>query len=100
MVWLRCRQPLPPQRCGRTCWAGTARPICWKQCGTLQRRSLLEKAGTGFGLQNLVIGFLTDWLVEAGLPEIVAGPIDCLDRFALLHTGQRVHPWQPNPAHS
>ena len=87
MVWLAiARQPLPPQALRQNLlgWHSTADLL--EAMRGLQRRSLLEKAGTGFGLQNLVIEFLTDWLVEQVCREIVAGPIDCLDRFALLHT--------------
>ncbi|MCB0199232.1 MAG: hypothetical protein KDI03_04095 [Anaerolineae bacterium] len=52
----------------------------------LQRRSLLEKAGTGFGLQNVVTEYLADRLVDQISNEISNGHIDYLDRFALLHT--------------
>ncbi len=52
----------------------------------LQRRSLLEKAGDGFGLQNLVIEYLTDRLVEQVVQEIESGHPNFLHRFALLHT--------------
>jgi hypothetical protein len=37
----------------------------------LQRRSLLETTGTGFTLQNVVIEYLTEQLVEAVSQEIL-----------------------------
>lgn len=38
---------------------------------TLQRRSLLETVGAGFTVQNVVIEYLTEQLVEAVSQEIL-----------------------------
>ena len=37
---------------------------------SLQRRSLLEKYENGFGLQNVVLEYITDWLVDGIYTEI------------------------------
>lgn len=50
----------------------------------LQRRSLLEKQGAGFTLQNVVTEFLIDYLVTQVGKEIEQGAIDLLNRYALL----------------
>ena len=43
---------------------------------SLQRRSLLEKAGDGFTLQNVVIEYVTDRLVEGMAQEIMEYGVD------------------------
>ena len=49
----------------------------------LQRRSLLEKLPQGFGLQNVIIEYLTDRLVERISRELIRGHGHYLNRFAL-----------------
>ena len=43
---------------------------------TLQRRSLLEKTVAGFTLQNVIIEYLTDVLVERSVQELRSGQLD------------------------
>src|SRR5690606_32257631 len=50
----------------------------------LQRRSLIERQGAGFTLQNVIIEYLTDRLVETAVQEFVGGDPDLLQRLALL----------------
>ena len=55
----------------------------------LQRRSLLDKTGQGFVLQNVVTEYITDYLVEQVYQEIVnaangQGKFDLFHRYALL----------------
>ncbi len=50
----------------------------------LQRRSLLEKAGAGFTLQNVIIEYMTEEVVEAIVEEILQRRPDVTNRFCLL----------------
>lgn len=51
---------------------------------SLQNRSLIERQRNGLGLQNVVMEYLTERLVEAVCAEIRAGQPDLLHRHALL----------------
>ncbi|MEZ4727426.1 MAG: BTAD domain-containing putative transcriptional regulator [Caldilineaceae bacterium] len=50
----------------------------------LQRRSLIERQGDGFALQNVVTEYLTDRLVESVCTELETGQIKWLHEQALL----------------
>ncbi|RIK32998.1 MAG: hypothetical protein DCC55_35795, partial [Chloroflexi bacterium] len=50
----------------------------------LQHRSLIERYREGFGLQNVVMEFLTERLVAAACEEIQAGQPNLLHRHALI----------------
>jgi WD40 repeat protein len=50
----------------------------------LQRRSLLERTDAGFTLQNVVIEYITDLVVEQAFHEIESGQFDLLHCHALL----------------
>lgn len=50
----------------------------------LRRRSLVERYEHGFGLQNVIIEFLTDQLVETAVEELVSGDLARLHRHPLL----------------
>jgi len=50
----------------------------------LQRRSLLEKTGVGFTLQNVVTEYITDYLVEQACREFTNGEWQLLRRHSLL----------------
>ncbi|CAN5778721.1 NB-ARC domain-containing protein [soil metagenome] len=50
----------------------------------LQRRSLLEKTGVGFTLQNVVTEYITDYLVEQAYREFTNGEWQHLRRHNLL----------------
>ena len=54
---------------------------------SLQRRSLLEKYDDAFGLQNVVLEYTTEWLVEGILRELLndtPAPFGFLNRYALI----------------
>ncbi|MEZ4768640.1 MAG: BTAD domain-containing putative transcriptional regulator [Caldilineales bacterium] len=87
MVWLAIgRQPVAPATLrGDMVGAPSTGDLLDAMRG-LQNRSLLEKMGEGFGLQNVVTEYLTDRLVDQICREVLDGRIDALDRFALLHT--------------
>jgi WD40 repeat protein len=50
----------------------------------LQNRSLIERHRDGIGLQNVVLEYLTERLVETACAEIYAEQLDLLHRHALL----------------
>ncbi len=50
----------------------------------LQRRSLIERYDAGFALQNVVIEYLSDRLIEISSREFETGKLDLLHRHALL----------------
>ncbi|MEZ4736519.1 MAG: hypothetical protein R3E79_56250 [Caldilineaceae bacterium] len=50
----------------------------------LQRRSLIERQGNGFLLQNVINEYLTDRLVAKAVGEVEQGELNLLHRHALL----------------
>ncbi len=50
----------------------------------LQRRSLLEKIGAGFTLQNVVTEYVTDYLIEQACREFTSGSLQQLRQHSLL----------------
>ncbi|MEZ4678394.1 MAG: WD40 repeat domain-containing protein [Caldilineaceae bacterium] len=52
----------------------------------LQRRSLIERSQSGFGLQNVIIEYLTDRLVESAVDELIHNKLNLLHRHPLLRT--------------
>jgi WD40 repeat protein/transcriptional regulator with XRE-family HTH domain len=53
---------------------------------SLRRRSLIEKAEPGFSLQNVIMEYVTDRLVDQICNEIVAGLISLCHTHALMKT--------------
>ncbi|MDQ3248995.1 MAG: hypothetical protein M3Q45_07250, partial [Chloroflexota bacterium] len=51
---------------------------------SLQRRSLLESAGGGFTLQNMVMEYVTERLIERVCQELSAEKLDWFTRHALI----------------
>lgn len=85
MVWLTvARRPLKLPEL-RACLLAPVRSHAILQAlRSLQRRSLLEKTGDGFTLQNVIIEYLTERLVDEIVTEIShAAPVS-IDRFTLL----------------
>jgi WD40 repeat protein/DNA-binding XRE family transcriptional regulator len=56
---------------------------------SLRRRSLVEQGERGFMLQNVVMEFVTDYLVEQVVEEISTRQHLYLDRYALLNAQER-----------
>ncbi len=52
----------------------------------LRQRSLVERSATGFTLQNVVLEYLTAYLVEQMVDELLHGPFVHLQRHGLLKT--------------
>ncbi len=52
----------------------------------LRQRSLIERTGAGFTLQNVVLEYLTAHLIEQMVDEVLHGPFVYLQRHALLKT--------------
>ena len=57
----------------------------------LQHRSLIERQDDGFVLQNVVIEYLTDRLVEEVSQEIVTGKLNRLHRHVLLNAQAKAY---------
>jgi WD40 repeat protein len=51
---------------------------------SLRQRSLVERTATGFTLQNVVLEYLTAYLIEEVSGEIASGQVMLLQRYALL----------------
>lgn len=58
---------------------------------SLRRRSMIERTaeGSGFTLQNVVMEYATDLLVERVVDEIISGNISAFSRYALSKTQTR-----------
>ncbi len=92
LLWLAIsREPLfPPDLT-----ALLARPIRQRELletlHSLQQRLLLERDQAGFRLQNVIIEYLTDYLVEQISQEIEQGQLSLLHSHALLHTQAKTY---------
>lgn len=51
---------------------------------SLQRRSLIERSGARFTLQPVVMEYIIDALVERASGEVISGPLEVLERCALI----------------
>ncbi len=51
---------------------------------SLERRSLIEKRGTGFTLQNVLMEFTTDYLIASMVKELLEGELEYFVHFPLL----------------
>ena len=60
----------------------------------LQRRSLVERQGADFVLQNVVTEYLTERLVEIAVDEIETGVLNLLRQHALLKAQAKVYVYE------
>jgi len=71
-----------------TLWADLVRPPARHEVLTalaaLQRSSLVDTYGDGFGLQNVVMEYATERLLEAMYTELTTGALDAFNQYALL----------------
>ncbi len=92
LLWLAIsREPLRPP----DLMTVLARPVQQRELletlRSLQQRSLLEQGQIGFGLQNVIIEYLTDYLVEQVSQEIEQGQLRLLHSHALLHAQAKTY---------
>lgn len=50
----------------------------------LHRRSLLVREGVGYTLQNVIMEYLTDRLIDVAVQELTRGTLDALHRYPLM----------------
>ena len=87
LIWLAIeREPAGPNHLSDNLVRSIPRRELLETLRNLHRRSLLEQTENGFTLQNVVMEFLTDYLVETVTTEIQnpQSKIDNLNRFALI----------------
>ncbi len=90
MVWLTIvREPITYTDLRNLLAQPPAARLVLEAMRSLQRRSLLEKYEAGFGLQNVVLEYITDWLINGIYAELVSeaaslGPFPLLNRYALI----------------
>lgn len=61
---------------------------------SLQRRSLIEKSNlpqAGFGLQNVIIEYLTEYIIERICDELTDDKVDLLHRHAILNAQAKAY---------
>jgi WD40 repeat protein/serine/threonine protein kinase len=87
LIWLAVeREAVGPDQLQANIFCSISRRELLQTLRNLHRRSLLEHAEKGFTLQNVVMEFLTDYLVEAVCQEVQdpESNIQSLNRFALI----------------
>ena len=88
LVWLAIeREPISPDQLQENIVRPISRRDLLQTLRNLHRRSLLEQTKSGFTLQNVVMEFLTDYLVETICQEIQTPQTaitDNFNRYALL----------------
>jgi WD40 repeat protein/DNA-binding SARP family transcriptional activator len=85
LFWLAVeREPTSPQTLRQNLLRPPAQRAFLEALRGLQRRSLLERQGNDFVLQNVVTEYLTERLVEFATAEIESGTFNRLQQHALL----------------
>ncbi|MCB9078723.1 MAG: hypothetical protein H6631_14070 [Anaerolineaceae bacterium] len=85
MVWLAIeREAVSPQLLRDNLVKAEAGGIFLEALRSLQRRSLLEPSAAGFTLQNVIMEYTTDRLIDQVYREIISGDISILQSHALI----------------
>ena len=90
IYWLAVeRQPMPIPTLRANLLAPPPQRLFVEALRALQRRSLLERYEDGLGLQNVVIEYLTDRLVDEVSQELLTGTLRRIHSLALLKADAR-----------
>jgi WD40 repeat protein len=85
MVWLAIeREAVSPQLLRDNLVKSEAGGIFLEALRSLQRRSLLEQSAAGFTLQNVIMEYTTDRLIDQVYSEIISGAISVFQSHALI----------------
>ncbi len=85
MLWLAVeREPVEPNELHADLVQTVSKLAMLEALQALRQRSLVERTATGFTLQNVVLEYLTGYLVEQMCAELIHGPIVLFQRYALL----------------
>ena len=85
MTWLAIeREPVLVQTLGDNLLGPMPRRAYLEALRALQQRSLLEKQEEGFTLQNVIIEYTTERLIDHVCQELVEGILESFNRYALL----------------
>lgn len=91
LFWLAVeREIVPVSRLRKNLVARPAHRTLVEALRGLQRRSLIQHGEVGVGLQNVIIEYLTDRLVDAICAEIETNQLKLLHRLALLKAQAKV----------
>ena len=92
MFWLAvAREPATPEDLAADMVARPTEAVVLAALHALRHRFLVERAETGFTLQNVVLEYFTASLVDQVCIEIADGVPDLLQRYALLKTSAKSH---------
>lgn len=92
LLWLAmAREAMSPQALQDALIEPVRRQALLEALGALQRRSLLEKSGNGFVLQNVVTEYLTDYLIEQVSQEIEGEQLNLMNSHALLQAQAKAY---------
>lgn len=85
MVWLSVeREPVTPEDLDAEFMQRPARGALVRALHALRHRSLVERVGAGFTLQNVVLEYVTTTVTDQVVEEIGKGSLELLRRHALL----------------
>jgi len=92
MYWLAiAREPSTPEYLGELLGAQVTAAKVLDALNSLRLRSLVERSGEAFGLQNVITEYVTDRIVEESVQEIAAGSVSVLDAHALILPTAKVY---------
>lgn len=92
LLWMAVeREPVTEAQLRESFARTAARRALLEALRSLLRRSLLERRGSAFGLQNVVTEFLTDELVSRACDEIDTGKLELLHTHALIRPSTKEH---------
>ena len=87
MAWLAIeREPVPPDVLAQDILDPGAASAIPPALTSLRRRHLIERVGTHFTLQNVIMEYMTDRILEGMEESVVKGDLRYMDRYTLMKT--------------
>ncbi|MCB0095534.1 MAG: NACHT domain-containing protein, partial [Caldilineaceae bacterium] len=92
LFWLAVeREPTPVSLLRKNLLHPPAQSLVVEALRGLQQRSLIERQAAGFTLQNVIVEYLSDRLIEVADRELETGALDLLHRHALLKAQSKAY---------
>ncbi|MCB0080241.1 MAG: pentapeptide repeat-containing protein, partial [Caldilineaceae bacterium] len=92
LFWLAVeREPTPLAQLRQNLLHGVPQRLVVEAMRGLQRRTLIESSGDGFALQNVIVEYLSDCLIETISQELASGELVLCHRIALLKAQSKAY---------
>ncbi|MEZ4866010.1 MAG: BTAD domain-containing putative transcriptional regulator [Caldilineaceae bacterium] len=92
LFWLAVeREPTPLAQLRRNLLHASTQRLVVEALRGLQRRALIEHTATGFALQNVIVEYLSDRLIETISQEVASGELVLCHRIALFKAQSKAY---------